>query len=371
MGKPTKVVLTSGETRWRVKVELGRDPVSGKRRQRVLTARTQDELRAKVKKVAASRSPSTAGRMLVADYLRDEWLPWKESTGLKPATLYRYEKDIDKHLIPAFGSRRLDQVTRRDVERWVQRSRERYKASTLSIRLGLLSQALRQAVYWEFIDRNPCDGVRVGGAPAPPKAVWSVEQTRRFLHESRDDPDHLLWRVFIIGGLRIGEALALSWGCVDHEHSRLNITRTVTKDRDGKWVIGTSAKTVRSARPVELDGETMRVLRERQAGASSVLVFPGRHGGVWSTVTVRARLIAACGEYGVPVVSPHGLRHLSASLAMDLGMSVAAVSKRLGHSNSHTTLAMYTHALPASGRVVAEALGGLLAGDNGVDVPGM
>lgn len=363
MGKPTKVTLKSGETRYRQKVEVGYDPISGKRRQKVITARTLDELRDKLKKVAAMRTPSSAGRMLVADYLRDEWLPWKESTGIKPASAHRYETDIVQHLIPAFGKMRLDQVTRRDVERWVQAMHKRGLAvNTMTDKLATLSQAMRQAYYWEYIERNPCDGVRVGRPDSRVvRPVWTVEQTRHFLHASRDDPDHLLWRVLLIGGLRIGEALALAWRNFDAESGTLRVTRTLTKGRDGRLVIGDSPKTPGSRRPVDLDAETVRLLCERRAQATSVLVFPGRDGGIWNEDTPKVRLAAACAEYGVPRITPHGLRHLMVSLSMELGLSVAAVSKRVGHSNSHVTLSTYTHALPESGRVVADALGGLLA----------
>ncbi len=365
MSSPRRVTLKNGETRWRGTVETGRDPVSGKRRQKVITARTLAEFREQAARASLRRTPSSAGRQTVRDYLLDEWLPWKASTGIKPASLHRYEQDIRTHLMPAFGTKRLTDLTRRDVERWVQRSREGAAPETVRGRLAVLSQAMRQAYHWEYIERNPCDGVKVGRPEQPRvvRPVWSVEQSQHFLRASCDDPDHVLWRIFLLGWLRMGEALALSWGAIDWDAGVINVTRTATKNRDGQWVLGTSAKTFTSARPVDMDAETMRRLWARHEQARSVLVFPGRDGGLWNPMTPAYRLERACGEYNVPRLTAHGLRHLGITLAINAGMSVAAVSKRAGHANSQVTLGVYTHALPASGRVVADALGGLLGED--------
>ena len=58
-------------------------------------------------------------------------------------------------------------------------------------------------------------------------------------------------------------------------------------------------------------------------------------------------------RYGLEDFHPHKLRHSFASIAIEQGADVAAVSKCLGHSTIQTTLAVYTHTNQAATRRAA------------------
>ncbi len=60
---------------------------------------------------------------------------------------------------------------------------------------------------------------------------------------------------------------------------------------------------------------------------------------------------------GLPHVSPHGRRHLHASLLLAEGLPVPAVSKRLGHAHAGVTMAVYAHAIGQGDAGAAEAIG--------------
>lgn len=61
--------------------------------------------------------------------------------------------------------------------------------------------------------------------------------------------------------------------------------------------------------------------------------------------TANAALARHCENAGVPVISVHGLRHTHASLLLFAGVSVASVSKRLGHASMNTTQETYLHVI--------------------------
>ena len=65
-------------------------------------------------------------------------------------------------------------------------------------------------------------------------------------------------------------------------------------------------------------------------------------------------------KYGITGFHPHRIRHSSASIAIRNGVDVAAVSKRLGHSDINITLRTYVHAtdrdVRAAGQTVRAAL---------------
>jgi len=59
-------------------------------------------------------------------------------------------------------------------------------------------------------------------------------------------------------------------------------------------------------------------------------------------------------------VTFHGLRHSSASLLLSQGMSIADISKRLGHSTVNTTAAIYLHGQRSSDAVAASKMDDLI-----------
>jgi len=59
----------------------------------------------------------------------------------------------------------------------------------------------------------------------------------------------------------------------------------------------------------------------------------------------RARLVD---QDGVPLVTPHGLRHTAASLMLAAGVPLIVVSHQLGHANPNVTAQVYAHLLADS-----------------------
>jgi len=66
-----------------------------------------------------------------------------------------------------------------------------------------------------------------------------------------------------------------------------------------------------------------------------------------------AQIIAAA---GVRPITPHGLRHTTATLLLGAGVPVQVVAQRLGHSDVTMTLNTYAHALPDAQRDAADRL---------------
>ncbi|MBD9050098.1 site-specific integrase [Ruminococcus sp.] len=60
-------------------------------------------------------------------------------------------------------------------------------------------------------------------------------------------------------------------------------------------------------------------------------------------------------------VTLHSLRHTNATLMIAEGTDIRTVSGRLGHSNTSTTLNIYTHALKSKDTQAAEILNDILA----------
>jgi integrase len=94
------------------------------------------------------------------------------------------------------------------------------------------------------------------------------------------------------------------------------------------------------------------------------LVFTGETGNPLFASTVQHALKRECARLELPILTPHSLRHLHASLLIAKGVPITAVSARLGHANPQVTLKIYAHALAGQDRQAADAISDALSKRN-------
>src|SRR6185436_8938609 len=94
------------------------------------------------------------------------------------------------------------------------------------------------------------------------------------------------------------------------------------------------------------------------------LVFSTIRGGYIGKDQVAALLRAECDKLGLKHLTPHGLRHLCASLLLSENVPLPNVSSRLGHADPSITARIYSHVVKAD-HDVADALERLLGGGGG------
>jgi hypothetical protein len=84
---------------------------------------------------------------------------------LGAATQAKYETLLRKHILPAFGESMLCEITRPAIESWLnQKASDGLSWNTRTDLRNLLSGIFNQAIQWKLWDeRNPCQGVAVGG----------------------------------------------------------------------------------------------------------------------------------------------------------------------------------------------------------------
>lgn len=135
-----------------------------------------------------------------------------------------------------------------------------------------------------------------------------------------------------------------------------------------------SPKSDKSRRRVDLDAGTVAVLRrwkatqgrERMAAGvayePSGYLFTDELGGRLRPDSLSDRFAEAQAGAGVPRLTLHGLRHTSATIALDAGVPLHVVSERLGHSSVSITADVYAHALERQHSDAAKRIGGALYG---------
>lgn len=169
-------------------------------------------------------------------------------------------------------------------------------------------------------------------------------------------------------GLRISELAALTWDDIDLDKGTVRVDRGLVQVA-GRHVLS-SPKTNAGRRLLKLVGmalETMRQHRiavlEETADSSNAsgYVFTSSNGRPLDRRNVERVLGRLCDRHGLPRLTPHGLRHLSGSLALANGATLVEVSRHLGHSSVAITAEVYLHHVSDNGRV-ADALSKALSG---------
>lgn len=224
----------------------------------------------------------------------------------------------------------------------------------------ILHRALRDAVRWGRLPRNPADAAdppKVGESDDVERA-WDAPTLEKFLTTSlaRDDPLYALWVLLATTGMRRGEALGLRWSDLDLDQHRLRIVQTLIQIRSEVSI--STPKTFRGRRPIALDPGTISVLRrlhERLESETEItgvavcaddLVFRQPDGSPLRPNAITEQFIRRVLGMGLPRLTLHGLRHTWATLALGQGVHPKVVQERLGHATIAITLGIYSHVTP-------------------------
>ena len=195
--------------------------------------------------------PVQITQQTMAEYM-ELWLS-DASKRLAPSTVLNY-RDSWRRVSSHLASIQVQGLQTLAIQQAIRDLEKRYAPDTVRLTYRILHIALRQAVRWQIISRNPAEGVVLPASkPVTVKNAWTVEEVQRFLANTQDDDLHVLWRLLLDTGMRIGEALALGWAHVqlDPAPARVRIERTLT--RSGKaWYVGNATKTKRSRRTLTI-----------------------------------------------------------------------------------------------------------------------
>jgi integrase len=262
---------------WRLIVDAGKDPMTGKRRQIFRTVRAPNtraganladvELARLVVEVTSGEvSPSahiTVGELLVrwVEHRRRAWEA--RSPGQPDWTL----SVIRKHFIPRLGDLQLGKLRPVEIDHMYARWRQDGMAESSVRRLdNLLHSALGQAVRWDLIAINPADRIE-RPQPAKSKRKAPSDDVLRALLDAADEDYACYLRLAAVTGARRGQLVALRWSDLDLTAGSVLFTRAHARVRGGVAEKTTKADVDYG---IALDPETVEALRLSANAASSV-----------------------------------------------------------------------------------------------------
>ncbi len=323
---------------------------------------------------ASRRQGGSAGRLtlseLSADYLELHAIPTHSEGWLRSERLL-----LAKHILPALGWKKLDDIGPRDWERYQgQRLAEGAANGSINRERAVLRSMLTKALAWGYTERNPLPPGSAQSLPEPSGRPFFFEEEEwgRFfsifedaeaweghrrkvrkigagradfetsaayiagLRSTRDVFEGLL-----LTGSRLGEILSLTWDAVNFERGTVEAYQTKS----------------RKPKTVQLHPALRALLESLPRGIGKAFVFQKPAGGRWDTAKVQHAFRLARSLAGVrPELTIHTLRHTFASWLAMKAVPIRTISELLGHGNIATTM-RYAHLSPGHLQGAAEIVG--------------
>lgn len=365
--------------RWEGKISLGYDG-EGKRIRRTVYGRTQGAVKDKLERLKNRLGTGMhADTGLTVSVYLERWLEEREGQ-LKPRTQKDYRYTIKKYIVPRMGRDKLATLTPLKIQALVSDVAKTSGARTANLCRSRLYTALKQAVRWQIIPRNPVEAVDTVKEIKREMIIWTPEEAVRFLDTARPHRLYALFYLVMATGLRHNELLQLSWD-----------------DLKGGVLFVRESKTAKGVRRVGLSKDVIEVLeqhRQRQEiekveiGAlwpEKNLVFPSMAGtklmprNVTRTrYTLQDRAQEAWRKDAeaqgdtktVKLLDSgklmqrarlHDLRHFNVSIRRKQGQDPKLIADQIGHTDPAFTLRLYTHLFEEdraeAGINLSEALG--------------
>lgn len=370
---------------WTAQVYLGRDPATGRKRYKQLngfsTKRAAEHALTEQLERLRVGEYADPGATTVAEFI-ERWLTAVTPT-VRPTTAASYRAMLERHVVLRVGTVKLAELTGLDlsslygellVAGYGKGNKVRgLPPTTVRYLHRIVSHALRDAVRWGLLVRNPADQVDPPRAAHPEMTTWSAEQVRAFLDSVSTDRLSGMWVLLCTTGMRRGEVLGLRWEDMDLHSGKLAVRRALVEVA-GYELHLSEPKTAGSRRSISLDVHTVTALgqhRRRQAeerlaagiGGRAELVFTRPDGRALQPQNVSQTFASRTRQAGLPPIRLHDLRHSAATLALEAGIHPKVVAERLGHSTVQLTLDRYSHVVDGIQQAAAARIGQVIFGE--------
>jgi integrase len=279
---------------------------------------------------------------LAADYLERHAMPKKRSKSVRDD-----RSMLDNKVLPRLRSKKVDAVTRRDVEAIHVGLKDRpYQANRV---LALLSKMFNLAVDWGWRSDNPVKGIE--RYQEEKRDRWLSNEELRRLCEALDGHSNQraanAVRLQLLTGARLGEVLSARKDAFDLER--------------GVWTKPSHLTKQRRTEHVPLSGQALALLVAIVEGSAleSPYLFPGDV-PAQPLKGIKKFWASALRQAGIANYRRHDNRHTYASHLVSSGLSLELVGRLLGHTTA-TTTKRYAHLADDPLRAATERFGAKIA----------
>lgn len=233
----------------------------------------------------------------------------------------------------------------------------------------LISSILTKAVHWQVIKENVANRVEPPKVPKHESPYLDEVQSKELIRLLENEPMQYKTAItlLIYTGLRRGELLGLEWKDIDYNNKTMNIVRS-SAYVNRKGMITKDTKNLSSTRIIDLSDSAIILLKNYQKWQNerrlamgnqwhnTDRLFTKTNGLPMNVDTIGQWFKKFISKTDLPHVTLHSLRHTNATLMIATGADIRSISGRLGHSNTSTTLNIYSHFIESKNREIADKL---------------
>lgn len=220
----------------------------------------------------------------------------------------------------------IGDLTANDIALMISKLEQRgLKGNSIRNVVSFVSGACKYAVREGWMSTNPCDALLRGERPKRDQKEIRIltSEEIELLLEKAPKRWRPLFATLVFTGLRINEALDLTWDDVDLEENLIHVRRSKTEAGVRSVVLFPALRRLLTALRLESDPGVPFVFTTAEKG----------RGHRNYTLRVLKRIL--------PDITQHELRHTFASLLIGQGMDVTFVCDQMGHANPAITLKLY------------------------------
>lgn len=395
--------------RWQGYVTVGYDPESQKPKKKYFYGKTRKEVQERINEAAGKVQAGTyrePSKLTVAEWFNN-WLNDYMKPSLRPTTWESYKTQIDKHILPALGHLRLNQLQTSHLQRLYNDKLQGGRADgkkkckncgNLTGRksiavckacggelmgIGLSPRSVRyihivihgayeQAKKEGMITINPADAVKLPSETKKEIQVLDVAGVSIFLAYAQETKYFSIYFLALSTGLRRGELLGLRWQDVDMESKQLSVKQGLVRTKEG--LVFQEPKTKLSKRTINLSDDVIRELTLHKEIQDAQIKAAGE--------AYQGKDLVFCNELGEPIcprnltrcfdrlltkaglakeVTFHGLRHTYATIALQEGVDARTTQENLGHHSAAFTLDTYSSVTAKMKKTATDKISNLIA----------
>lgn len=370
---------TCGAT-WSVTVDIGRDPVTNKRKQKELSG-------FKTKREAEKAAAALITEIEEGTFVQEKNVTFKEfvntwietySSTVKVSTL-RVRKHESGRLMKYFEHKKMKDITKKmyqDALNDLQNPEGKKKGLSYNTISGVHSTGrmiFSKAVELDIIKNDPTQYAKL---PRAQKTVEEIEQEEevpkylekeqlaKFLNTAKRKglgQDYVIFLILAYSGMRAGELCALRWSDLDEDEHTISITKTYynPSNRTREYQLLTP-KTKTSKRKIDMDPFVFEELKQHRKKQKEIMMkYRSTYHDKGFVIAKTDALNAGYPEFIKTIenrmrrllklaglnekLTPHSLRHTHTSLLAEAGVGLTEIMERLGHKDDDTTRHVYMH----------------------------
>lgn len=273
----------------------------------------------------------------------------------------RQHKDHFEKRFSEYIDKPIKKITRAQLIEWRRElGKTQYSTKTKNMTLSYVRSAFKFASEIYGI-KNPSAVLRNFKATSEEKMsemqVWTIEEFNRFLQCVDNEIYKIYFQTLFWTGARRGEIIALQCDDLIEDKKEIFIHASQRTSAKGRTPTKTGLN-----RNVKVDDDLYEKLLSLKRTYVNGYLFGGETS--LSPTMIDTYFKKAIKESCVKPIRLHDLRHSHATILINEGVNIVAVSKRLGHTDINQTLKTYTHLLKNTDEQMMETINSIVSKKN-------